>query len=226
MSEPDNAYMGEFTEQAFYNKIIVARCCHTLPHFTKSTKETPMNDIITKKCSECGEYKAKDSFYKSKYAKDGLRYQCKQCDKARAARWYSVPDNASHSVKRTLQWKKDNPEGNRKLALEYQNRNFDKVYKRIQSWQKEHPESRQVSKANRRAREKSSQGKITRAEWEELKEFYDYTCLCCRKREPKIKLTLDHVVPLAKGGENSISNAQPLCGSCNSKKNAKIIDYR
>lgn len=33
-------------------------------------------------------------------------------------------------------------------------------------------------------------------------------------------LTMDHVVPLARGGQNTIANLQWLCQSCNSKKGA------
>jgi len=48
-------------------------------------------------------------------------------------------------------------------------------------------------------------------------------CLCCGSLK---KIALDHVIPVSKGGENSIDNLQPLCRSCNSRKSDKIIDYR
>ena len=78
----------------------------------------------------------------------------------------------------------------------------------------------------RRARKLAAEGSHTDEEWQALKAFYDYKCLCCRKHEPEIRLTRDHVIPLTKGGTDSIDNVQPLCARCNSKKNNKHIDYR
>jgi 5-methylcytosine-specific restriction endonuclease McrA len=79
---------------------------------------------------------------------------------------------------------------------------------------------------NRRARKFQAKGSHTDVEWQELKAFYNFKCLCCGKQEPEIKLTRDHVVPLIQGGTDSIDNIQPLCAQCNSKKNYKHIDYR
>ena len=78
----------------------------------------------------------------------------------------------------------------------------------------------------RRQRLAGACGRHTFQEWEELRDKYDHTCLACRRKELEIILTQDHIVPLSKGGSNDITNIQPLCKSCNSKKHAKTIDYR
>lgn len=78
----------------------------------------------------------------------------------------------------------------------------------------------------RKARRVLAGGSHTIEQWEELKNKYNLMCLCCKKYEPEIKLTVDHIVPLTMGGTNGIENIQPLCGSCNSRKNVKTIDYK
>ena len=80
--------------------------------------------------------------------------------------------------------------------------------------------------ARRRAIKINAEGSHTQKEWEDLKKKYNYTCLACRIKEPKIKLTEDHIIPLSKDGSDYIENIQPLCRSCNSIKHYDIIDYR
>jgi len=79
--------------------------------------------------------------------------------------------------------------------------------------------------SRRRARKMNADGSYTQEEWEDLKKKHNYTCLACSKKEPEIKLTEDHIIPLSKGGIDNIDNIQPLCKSCNSKKYTKIIKY-
>jgi len=75
----------------------------------------------------------------------------------------------------------------------------------------------------RREREKNAIGSYTSQEWNDLKKKYNYTCPICKKREPRIKLTVDHFHPLTKGGTSYIENIQPLCRSCNSRKSNKVL---
>jgi 5-methylcytosine-specific restriction endonuclease McrA len=68
-------------------------------------------------------------------------------------------------------------------------------------------------------------GSHTLGEWEILKAQYNCTCPLCKKKEPDIKITEDHIIPLSKGGSDNIENIQPLCVRCNSMKGTKIIDF-
>ncbi len=77
----------------------------------------------------------------------------------------------------------------------------------------------------RKIREKQNGGSHTDGEWEELKKKYNYTCLCCGKSEPVIKLSKDHIIPVIKGGKNDIKNLQPLCRRCNSQKHTDDTNY-
>ena len=70
-----------------------------------------------------------------------------------------------------------------------------------------------------------AEGSHTFGEWELLKKQYGYTCPVCNKKEPEIKLTEDHIIPLSKGGSNYIENIQPLCKLCNCRKYTTIIKY-
>lgn len=46
----------------------------------------------------------------------------------------------------------------------------------------------------------------------------DFTCVNCGSRR---HLTVDHVVPVSKGGTDDRANLQTLCRSCNSRKGAR-----
>ena len=80
---------------------------------------------------------------------------------------------------------------------------------------KKHPDIISHLKSNRYAREKGAVGSHTLQEWNMVKQKFGYKCAICGEKKP---LTKDHIIPLSKGGSNYISNIQPLCRNCNSKK--------
>lgn len=166
-----------------------------------------------KYCSACGEWKNASDFHKRVASKDGLNKKCKDCARRQAKEWAS--SNKQSVAERVKLWQANNREKS--------NAQKSKSYKK---WTLNHRSKYLASKTVRRARERAGDGSVTAQEWEALKKFYNYTCLCCKRREPEIKLTLDHVKPLFVGGSNTIDNVQPLCGSCNSSKSTKWIDYR
>ena len=70
---------------------------------------------------------------------------------------------------------------------------------------------------------RSAGGYISPEEWRQLKEKYRNLCFRCLDKKV---LTLDHIIPLSKGGMNTLENAQPMCAPCNRAKSTEAIDYR
>jgi len=78
---------------------------------------------------------------------------------------------------------------------------------------------------DRARRRKAIIEKITLKDWIRIKLNYKNSCSSCGRREPDIKLTVDHIIPIIKGGKHSLDNIQPLCRSCNSKKHVNIVAF-
>lgn len=93
-----------------------------------------------------------------------------------------------------------------------------------QKLKKELQERRAISNSAKRIeRVKRNGGSYNENDWQDLCGYYGNACLACGATKT---LAADHIVPVVKGGSSDISNIQPLCKSCNSKKGTQIIDYR
>jgi len=82
------------------------------------------------------------------------------------------------------------------------------------------------NKRNRVIKRLKQEGKShSYKDWLKLKEKYKNKCVSCQKVGAEVGLTIDHIIPLSRGGTDEIDNIQPLCFSCNVKKFTKIINY-
>ena len=66
--------------------------------------------------------------------------------------------------------------------------------------------------SRRRAEQHGLTDHFTPEQWLNLIQFYNNQCVFCPQN--KTGLTVDHVIPLAEGGQNVIENIQPLCRTC------------
>lgn len=89
-------------------------------------------------------------------------------------------------------------------------------------WKQENRERNLLLNQNYRTRRIMAEGVVTLQEWNEIKKQFNFSCAKCKRGEAEKKLTIDHIVPLSKGGTNWKDNIQPLCLSCNSGKRDRI----
>lgn len=139
-------------------------------------------------CSVCKEVKPSDDFYRTNKHLDGLYSRCKDCHNERAA-----PGQAKY---RTV--------------------NQERVQGWLREWNRTNQEARRVINHRRRAAKHAVESNFTRKQWAALKEAYEHCCAYCGK--PSQRLTIDHVIPLSKGGPHTIQNIVPACNPCNSSK--------
>lgn len=131
------------------------------------------------------------------------------------AEYYSIPENKQRKAKY-----------NAEFGIAYRSRHEVKQRQAQYDAQyaKDHPEKNRVKHHRRRARLANAPGFMPMDGWNITLGFYGARCAQCGSKK---KLTLDHVVPLSWGGENSLRNSQVLCLSHNcSKGDHRDTDYR
>lgn len=174
-------------------------------------------------------FKAINKSYKERNRQSYLQSRKKSHEKLKDKERKYAKENSVKYRLALSKWRAKNPRGNREREYEL-NRYKQNPTKKIASasrYQKKYKEKKYAINHKRRAMLRGVEVHHTETEWIYMKEFYKNKCLRCYKSEPDIILTKDHVIPLSKGGNNSIENIQPLCSSCNSSKgNRHTKDYR
>lgn len=176
-----------------------------------------------KTCEVCGKTKSRTDFYKEN-SKDGRQRLCKVCSRARASA-YVRNHRKEINAKCREKYHTDSKyrEGLKASKQKWEKKNREKINITTRAWHIRNPHKSSEYHTRYRTRKAQNGGNHTAIEFGVLCKKYGNECLACGIGG---KLTVDHVVPIAKGGTNDISNIQPLCMSCNASKQDKTIDYR
>jgi 5-methylcytosine-specific restriction endonuclease McrA len=190
-----------------------------------------MNSVSQKQCSKCGEWKPLDQYYKHEGHKDGLHSWCKSClnvNHAKRRKENPGKDSAYtrlwRKTERGISYAKSQVAKKTAWMRVWRESNREKEKARHKKYKENHSEIVQANRRSYEARKKSALGSITAKEWLDICNKFGNKCLRCGRND--VKMTMDHIVPLSKGGTHTADNVQPLCLSCNSRKRDKYIDYR
>lgn len=108
-------------------------------------------------------------------------------------------------------------ERKRRRLVAYYAVNMEQIRARYAAYRKTHPDAIRIKNARRRARKRVAPlNDLTAVQWRAIKEHSKHRCVYCHRKLKR--LTMDHILPLSKGGAHTLSNIVPACRSCNSKK--------
>ena len=115
-----------------------------------------------------------------------------------------------------------NPESCRKSTIKYRDKFPDRCRAAVKKWAGANRGYFRIAAKIRRDKIRASGGGYSSKEWSDIVSKHDSCPRCLRHWDDYIKPTVDHVIPISRGGPNVKSNLQPLCSSCNSSKGSKI----
>lgn len=108
---------------------------------------------------------------------------------------------------------------NNERARQWYIDNKELMIKRAAEWKKNNPDKVRISTRNYHSRKRAA-GKFTNKDYMRLFNRLLGKCGYCGINNAD---TIDHIVPLSRGGSNFIGNIMPACGSCNYSKQHKTI---
>ena len=102
-------------------------------------------------------------------------------------------------------------------------RNPDRVKKSALKHRQRYPERIRMTMNNNKSHRRRAPGDVTGEQWKSILEFYHQSCAICKIPSNIKPLTVDHYVPISKGGNNRWDNVWPTCMDCNNRKRAQIL---
>ncbi len=172
-------------------------------------------DTLSKRCSKCDTIKPYSDFHKNKSRPLGLHGECKICVVTRYKTKYGKSEE--YVAKANAH----------KRAYYLKNIDARKVYGK--KYYQENKERRRADNRLRRARKNAVVSeKYTK---QDVLDKWGTDCHICKQpidlSAPRVGsngLHLDHVIPISKGGPDTLSNVKPAHGRCNISKHNKLIE--
>ena len=100
----------------------------------------------------------------------------------------------------------------------YREENKDKIKNYMEQYYKENPDKFFNYNNKRRSKEENQGNGITKEQWLEMMEFFEFKCAYSGKSLNKDNRSIDHIIPLFNEGEHEIWNCIPMLKNLNSSK--------
>jgi len=121
-------------------------------------------------------------------------------------------------------WRNVHPERVRIYKKSWYAAHKEQVRAGIESWEAANPDRSRVrhvvAQRRRRARIARVLATLTPQEWEAILEAAGRACVYCGGQE---RLSMDHLIPISRGGPHTSENVAPACLPCNLSKGAKTV---
>lgn len=171
-----------------------------------------------KHCSNCKTTKPVDNFSGLKSSKDGLQPICKVCHNAKMKAYYQAnPDRIK--ARANIYFAANRDEQNRKRR-ERRLANLEKERETGRQWSSKNQDKTRAYKSKYNAKRRAMLFDQSIPTQDIQKLVKAQSCYYCSK---SAKLTIDHVVPLSRGGLHTLGNLVMACSSCNSSKGGKLL---
>ncbi len=178
-----------------------------------------------KTCSKCSfiededKFKPKTNICKSCISEYQKKYVRKNKDKIKKSKQEEYSRNKLYYKTKAQKYYQEHKDKLKTYSRKYRVENLEKTVLACIRWRKANPDKRIVYQHRREFNKKNNgRNDLTSEQVSQLRKEFT-CCFYCKKDFGKgFKLTLDHVVPFSRGGQNTLSNIVLSCGPCNSSK--------
>ena len=129
-------------------------------------------------------------------------------------------NNKEHKKKYDKKYREENEEKIKRNKKQYYEENKEEILEKSKKYRKENPQVQFNGHHKRKQKEQNQGNGITKEQWFECYEFFNWECAYSGIQLTKENRNLDHVIALNNGGEHEIWNCVPMYDKYNISKHA------